>query len=88
MDVPADCPELASGQLHSTEFKSIEGDLITRASHTHGLFRDDSAEVYYKLEEDTRSTSFADSIKPFHRSKDGRAPFRDLMDQCAGLDKW
>ena len=43
-----------------------------RAAHTHALFRDDNYVVYYHLEEATRGTSYAASIKPFQRGKDGR----------------
>jgi len=47
--------------------------LIAPASHEdHTLFRDNNAQVYYFLEEATRGTTFAVSIKPFQRRKDGR----------------
>ena len=52
---------------------SIEGDLISQASHTHGLYCDDNATVYYNMEEATRGTPFDDSIKPFQRRKDDRS---------------
>jgi hypothetical protein len=58
------------------------------ASHTHGLFCDDNAEVYYKLKEATRSTPYADSIKPYQQAKNGRAAFLALSGQYAGQDKW
>ena len=51
--VPAACPDLAPQEPYSEEHGSIEMDLVMRASHGHGLFRDDNAEVYYKLEEAT-----------------------------------
>ena len=50
----------------------MESELIARAAHTHALFRDDNSVVYYHLEEATRGTSYAASIKPFQRGKDGR----------------
>ena len=46
VDVPYDCPVLAPGKPYSVEFKSIEGDIINIASHTNGIFRDDSVDVY------------------------------------------
>ena len=46
--------------------------VVPRAAHTHALFRDDNSGVYYHLEEATRGTSYAASIKPFQRGKDGR----------------
>ena len=63
-------------------------DLVARASHTHGLFRDDNAEVYYKIEEATRGTPYADSIKTFQNEKNGRGAFIALSKQYAGPDKW
>ena len=70
--VPGLALPLAANQPHSTEHGSGEGELIARAAHTHALFRDDNSVVYYHLEEATRGTSYAASIKPFQRGKDGR----------------
>ena len=67
---------------------SIEGDMISRDSHTHGLYRDDNAIVYYKMEEATRGTPFADSIKPFQRRKYVRSALEAMEIQYAGQDKW
>ena len=86
--VVAICPPLTPDQPYSEEWGSVEDDLINRASHDHGLFRDDNASVYYKLEESTRGTVYADSIKPFQRRKDGRGSFLALASQYAGADKW
>ena len=69
--VPAAPPALATNQPYSTQHGSVEGELIARASHAHPLYRDDNAKVYYYLEEATRSTSYAASIKPFQRRKGG-----------------
>ena len=81
-------PTLAPNQPHSTEHGSVEGELIARASHTYALFRDDNSVVYYHLEEATRGTSYAASIKPFQRGKDGRGAWKALTSQYAGKDKW
>ena len=86
--VPPVCPAQATNQPYSEEHGSIEGDLIARASHNHGLFRSDNADVYYKLEEATRGTTYANSIAPFQKSKDGREAFQSLSGQYAGADKW
>lgn len=86
--VPAQAPPLAQDQPHSAEHGSVEADLVARASHANALYRDDNGTVYYKLEEATRSTSYADSIKPFQRAKDGRAAWLALTSQYAGEDKW
>ena len=62
--------------------------MIAWASHTHALFQDNNAAVYYALEEATCSTSYADSIKPFQRSKNGHGALVALTNQYAGNDKW
>ena len=87
-DVPAVAPPLQAGQPHSEVHGSIEGEMIARASHTHAMFRDDNAAVYYALEEVTRSTSYAASMKPFQRTKNGRGALQALTNQYAGNDKW
>ena len=88
IDVPAACPPQAIDQPYSEERGYIEGDLIRRSLHTHGLYRDDRALVYYKLEEATRGASYADSIRPLQQRKDGRAGFVALTSQYAGAEKW
>ena len=86
--VNADAPALMNRQPYSATHGSVEGELIARASHTHPLFREDNAAVYYYLEEATRGTSYSASIKPFQRRKDGRGAWTALKSQYAGNDKW
>jgi len=62
--------------------------LIDRASHDHALFRDDNAQVYYFPEEAMRGTTFAASIKPCQRRKDGRGSWQAIVSQYAGVDNW
>ena len=81
-------PNLANDCPHSTEHGSVEAELIARAGHNHPRFRDDNAQVYYLLEEATRSTAYAASLKPFQRTKNGRAALISLRTQYAGRDKW
>jgi hypothetical protein len=78
----------AAGAPHSTEHEAIEIELVYRAAHGHALFREDNAAVYYKLEEATRTTTYAASIKPFQRTKNGREAWLALSNQYAGNDKW
>jgi hypothetical protein len=85
---PGAPPPLAAGLPNSTEHGSVEGEMIARTSHTHALFRDDNSAVYYLLEEATRGTSYAPTIKPYQRSKQGREAWRSLVTQYAGDDKW
>ncbi len=87
-DVPDPAPPLAQHQPHSTQHGSVEEELIARASHTHALYRVDNASVYHFLEEATRSTVYAASIKTFQRQKDGRGAWEALVSQYAGQDKW
>ena len=81
-------PALENNRPHSEEHGSVENELITRALHEHELFREDNAKVYYHLEEATRGTSYAASIKPFQRSKNGCGAWVALTNQNAGRDKW
>jgi hypothetical protein len=53
--------------LNMNQFKQI-----AQASHGHPLFREDHSSACFKLEEATRATSHAASIKPFQRAKNGR----------------
>ena len=57
-------------------------------SHSHPLFWEDNSEVYFLLKEATRGTSYAASIKPFQRMKNGRDAYLALVGQYAGKDKW
>jgi hypothetical protein len=79
---------LAANLPYSLGHGSVEGEMIARSSHNHPLFRDDNAAVYYLLEEATRETSYAPTIKPFQRTKDGRGAWNSLINQYAGDDKW
>ena len=88
VNVPNAAPPLATGQPYAEEFGSVEAEMIARASHGHPLFREDNAAVYYLLEEATRSTGYAASIKPFQRQKNGRAAWLAIVGQYAGEDKW
>ena len=85
---PAVAPPLAPGQQHSIEHGSVEAELIAWASHTHALFQNDNSDLYFLLEEATRSTPYAVSIKPFQRNRDGEGAWKALTSQYAGKDKW
>ena len=87
-DVPVAAPVLAANQPYSEEHGSVEDELIARASHTHALYQTDNAEVYYKIEEATRGTIYAASLKPYQRRKNGRDAWIALVRQYAGQDKW
>ena len=48
----------------------------------------DNAKVYGLIEEAVRGTTYAASIKPYQKRRDGRAAFFALLKQLAGNDKW
>lgn len=73
---------------HSELFGLVEEDLIHRASHTHPLFCDDNAQVYYVVKEALRGTSYLASIKPHQRAKNRRGAYQSIVNQYAGADKW
>jgi hypothetical protein len=77
-------PNVMAGHPHAEEHGSVEAELIARALHTPPLFRDDNALLYYLIEEATRGTGYAASIKPFQRAKDGRSAFNAMISQYAG----
>jgi hypothetical protein len=86
--VPEPATALAMNLPYSVEHGSVEAEMIARASHTHELYRDDNSTVYYLLEEATRGTTYAPTIKPFQRAKNGREAWNSLITQYAGDDKW
>jgi hypothetical protein len=86
--MPAAVPPLMAGQPHSTEAGSVEMELTNRSSHNHPLFREDNKAVYLRLEEATQCTSYAASLNPYQRTKDGRGTFEAIISQYAGEDKW
>lgn len=86
--VAAPAPALAHQRPYSNEHGSVEGELIARLSHASPIFRDDNSKVYSFLEEATRGTSYSSSLKPYQRTKNGRAAFQAILNQHAGIDKW
>mmetsp|Transcript_5887 Transcript_5887/g.9037 ORF Transcript_5887/g.9037 Transcript_5887/m.9037 type:complete len:180 (-) Transcript_5887:27-566(-) len=50
-----------------------------RAAHDHPLFPEDNGRVYYDIEEATRSTKYAATIKPYQRRKDGRGAWLFIL---------
>ena len=85
---PVAAPPIAAGHPHAEEFESLEDELVARASHNHAAYRKDNSQVYYLIEEATRTTSYAASIKPFQRCKNGHFAWFAIVLQYAGKDKW
>ena len=72
---------------HLPLLESIEGDLINRASHSHGLYHDDNTSIYYKIEGATKGFFYADLIKPYQRRKNRRDTFEAMKIQYTRQDK-
>ena len=83
-----DVPEAEKDQPWAKEYGCIETELISLTDHAHALFRQDNADVYAKMEEATRNTTYWASIKPFQRTQDGCGAYLALVTQFAGKDKW
>ena len=84
--VPA--PALLANRSYSEEHGSVMDELIARATHDHTKFKDDNEKLYSFLEEATRGTQYASSIRPYSRAKNGREAYLALKRQYAGKDKW
>ena len=67
---------------------SIMDELHKRLSHAHPLYKTDNASLYSKLEQATRGTIFAATIKPYANVKNGRGAWHALINSHAGDDKW
>lgn len=67
---------------------SVLEELIARLNHTDPLFRTDNATVYSALDEATRGTIYAPTIKPFARLRNGRGAWLAIIASNAGNDKW
>ena len=67
---------------------SVLDELIARLDHNDPLFKSDNATVYSMLEEATRGSVYASTIKPYARKKDGRSAWTSMVSSHAGKDKW
>lgn len=88
VDVANPPPALMANKSYAEENESVMGELIARATHNHTKYKDDNQKLYAFLEEATRSTQYASSIRPFSRAKNGREAYLALKRQYAGKDKW
>ena len=81
-------PALVANRCYCEEHGSVMEELIARATHDHTKYGDDNEKLYSLLEEATRTTQYASSIRPFSRRKDSREAYLALKKQYAGKDKW
>ena len=66
------------------ESSSLISELESRLPHVGPMFRNDNEPVSIKIKEFTRGKSVDSKIKSFHRCKDGRGTFQDLISNHAG----
>ena len=81
-------PALASDQLHSLEHGLVEDEYENFLLHSDISFRNDNGTLFGYLEEATRGTTFASSIKIYERTCNGCAAWMALNTQHAGDRKW
>ena len=86
--IPTPIGPTTPGEPFSLDYESVEEELVARATHAHPLYRADRASVYYALEEATRGTTYASSLKSFQQARNGRSAWFAIMRQYAGEDKW
>ena len=79
---------LLAGFAYSESAGSVLQELIDRYTHIHPLFKSDNNKVYSLLEEATRGTVYAPTIKPFSRTKNGRLAWNAIISSHVGTDKW
>ena len=86
--VPAEATDpLLPGSYYGVS-GSLVDEMVARLDHTDALFRSDNAAVFSLLEEASRGTVYAPTIKPYSRRKDGRAAWEAMVSSHAGKDKW
>ena len=60
-------PALANRKPYSTKHGSVVNELIARATHNNAKYNDDNQKLYSLIEEATRTTQYAASIRPYAR---------------------
>ena len=84
---PNPLPALAPGKPH-TPGNSIVDDAVLMYSHDNPLFDMDNTTVFSTVEQATRGTQQAATVKPHGRKMDGRAAVTALLTTHLGDDKW
>ena len=81
-------PLIHVNQPHSDEHGSVAKEYKHRLSHADACYGNDNEFFYGYLEEATRGTIFAASIKSFERARNDRGAWMALNNQHAGESKW
>jgi hypothetical protein len=87
-NVPAIAPPRQAGEPHSEMYKSIEGDLTARLSHTHALFKVNNGTIFDLVELSTQGSNVAPTIAPFCKTQNGHGVMLALKSQHAGKAIW
>ena len=77
--------ELMSSTCHTEDDGPLEEELIKRASYSHLWFKEDNANIFYKLEESTRLKACSTYINPFQSNEHGRNSWLSTVEQHAGV---
>ena len=80
--------DVANGRAYSIQAGSVIQEMIRRLSHDHPLYSSDNNLVYSLLDEATRGTIYAPTVKPYSKNKDGRSAWNAIISSHAGQDKW
>ena len=67
---------------------SLLAELQKRLPHTGTIYKTDNNSIYIMVEQATRDTSVASTVKAFYPTKDGRKAFLDLISNHAGDEKY
>ena len=80
--------EIQYGTPHSVKYGLFKDKLISWASFTHPMYREENATIYYWLEEYIRTTPYAASINTFQRAKNGQVAWLDINYHFEGRYQW
>ena len=78
---------LVNGKAYGSS-GSIINELIARLTHADPLYKADTTSVYSMMEEATRGTIYASTVKPYSRKKDGSSAWKSMISSHAGTAKW
>ena len=67
---------LIAGQPHSEENVSLEAELVQITSHDHPLFRNDSGDVYERMERALSGLNYSSAIIQFQKKRESDKTFK------------
>ena len=69
--VPVAAPPQRAGEPFSNDTKSVENELIARASHNHPQFSEDDTRLFAVVDEAVRGTIYSSAMSNARRHQDG-----------------